>query len=143
MHPGAERVRPSFDGKRVQAISGEREVGFPGVVAEKTHRLLARLRLPRSELAPPDHRRQIVVPLLEDVGGDANGLATKAGDGVTAAVELWLDVLGGGAPPSLWHRGLLALAEYRTPGRVAMLRPRQGVGGLPSGPGILFPSGLG
>src|SRR5207247_3529451 len=86
-------------------------------------------------------RRRVVVPGREAGGGDANGLATKAGDGVTAAVELWLDVLDDGAPPALWHRGLLALAEYRTRGGMEMLRPGEGVGDLPSGPGIWVSSG--
>src|SRR5437763_11496371 len=105
--PGAERVRPGLDAERMETVGADRELRLPGIVAEEAHRLLARLALFGSQLAPADHGREVVVTLLEDVGCDANRVAGLALDRMAPAVDLRLHVFDDRAPPALWHRCLL------------------------------------
>ena len=107
VHPGAERVRPGLDAECVEAVGADRELRLPGVVAEEPHRLLARLSLLRGELAPADHGGEVIVALLEDVGGDADRFPCPAPDRIASAIDLRLHVFNDRAPPALGHRLLL------------------------------------
>src|SRR2546421_11814511 len=98
--PGAERVRPGLDAERMETVGADRELRLPGIVAEEPHRLLARLALFGGQLAPADHGREVIVALLEDVGGDADPVAGLALDPIASPIELRPHALDDPAPPA-------------------------------------------
>src|SRR4051812_25453847 len=117
--PATEQVRPGLDGERVQAVPEERKLPLPRIVAEVAHGDFARLRLRRRQLPPAEHYGQLVVALLEHVGGDPYRLADGPLHGVAAAVDLRLHVLDEDAPDASGHpaascRGRRILPRART-----------------------------
>src|SRR4051812_6891630 len=101
--PAPEKVRPRLDRERVEAISEERELPLPRIVAEGAHGDFARLGLRRRQLPPAEYHRELVVALLEHVGGDPYRLADGPFHGVAAAVDLRLHVLDENAPDASGH----------------------------------------
>src|SRR5437899_95240 len=95
----ASRTVPGRDAEGMEAVGADRELRLPSIVAEEPHRLLARLALFGGQLAPADHGREVIVALLEDVGGDADRLAGLALDRIAPAVDMRLHVCDDRAPP--------------------------------------------
>src|ERR1700730_13602350 len=89
--PRAEGVGPGLHRVEVVGVGLEPERAAPAVVVDEAERRLVPPRL----VAPPvaDARGQQVVPLLEDVGRDREGIADHALGWIPAVVHRGADVL--------------------------------------------------
>src|SRR5262249_55557594 len=76
VHPGAEAVRPGLNGEPVASVGVEGDRSGPTVVVDEAQGSFLPLGLVLR--AVQDGRREHVVPLLEDIGGEPRGRTTRS-----------------------------------------------------------------